>query len=96
MGKRFERYKANHDLGPTFVGTIDGVGGMIVPDEAMERLKDKDGVFNAVLFDGIPYPFVVYEGEHYPVVKTKQGWTIGGKNAEKQHAKNVAAARKAA
>jgi hypothetical protein len=89
MGKRFERYKQNHDLGPTFVGKADGKDGLIIPDAAMGRLKN-----GKVLVDGIPYPFVIYEGRKCPIVKTPQGWTIGGKVAEKQHAKNVAAARR--
>jgi hypothetical protein len=84
---RFERYEANHDLGPTFTGVADGVGGLIVPDEAMARIHDGTVVF----VDEIPYPFVLYKGKDYPVVKTKQGWTIGGKHAEEQHAKNLAA-----
>src|SRR5258708_207529 len=96
MGERFERYKQNHDLGPQFVGKTDGKGGLIIPDEAVERLGKKDGAFAGILVDGIPYPFVIYEGQKYPVVKTSQGWTIGGKVAEKQHAKNVAAAKRAA
>jgi hypothetical protein len=86
MGKKFERYKPNHDLGPQFVGTADGKGGLIIPNEAMERLR---GV--VIFVDKIPYPFVTYEGKDYPIVKTKQGWTIGGKVAEAQHAKNVTA-----
>jgi hypothetical protein len=84
MGKRFDKYKANHDLGSKFTGTVDGVGGLILPAKAMARLKN-----GKVLVDGIAYPFVVYEGRKYPVVKTPKGWTIGGKHAEKQHAKNV-------
>ncbi len=90
MGKRFERYKQNHDLGPQFVGVTDGKGGLIIPDAAMKRLNGKISV------DGIAYAFVVYEGQKYPIVKTSQGWTIGGKVAEKQHAKNVAEARQTA
>jgi hypothetical protein len=93
MGKRFEKYKANHDLGPAFVAKADGVGGLIIPEKAMKRLR-----IGSVLVDGIAYPFVVYEDQKYPIVKTPQGWTIGGKVAEKQHAKNVArrVARRAA
>jgi hypothetical protein len=60
---------------------------LILPDEAMARVHDGTVIF----VDGIPYPFIVYKGKDYPVVKTPQGWTIGGKHAEKQHAKNVAA-----
>ena len=79
-----------------FIGEADGVGGLIIPDEAVEQLKKKDGVFEGVLVDGIPYPFVVYKRKKYPIVPTPQGWTIGGEVAEKQHAKNVAEARQTA
>jgi hypothetical protein len=88
MRKRFEKYKGNDDRETQFTGTADGVGGLIVPNEAMARIQDGSVVF----VDGVPYPFVIYEGKDYPIVKTPQGWTIGGKHAEEQHAKNVARA----
>jgi len=72
------------------VSTADGVGGLILPDEAVKSLKGADGILPAIRVDGIPYPFVTYEDKKYPIVKTEQGWTIGGKVAEAQHAKNVA------
>src|SRR5260370_37385198 len=85
MGKRFERYNQNqfilwNDLGPGFVGTADGKGGLIIPDAAIKRLKN-----GQISVDGIAYPFIVYEGQKYPIVKTSQGWTIGGEVVEKQH-----------
>lgn len=91
MGTRFERYKQNHDLGPRFTARADGRGGLIIPYKAVKRLRN-----GSVLVDGIAYPFVVYEGQNYPIVKTSQGWTIGGKVAEAQHAKNVAKGYRAA
>lgn len=83
---RFERYKQNHDLGPQFIGRADGKGGLIIPEKAMSRLRNE-----RVAVDGIQYPFVVYEGQKYPIIKTQQGWTIGGEAAQAQHNKNVAA-----
>jgi hypothetical protein len=91
MGKRLERYKQNHDLGPQFVFITDGKGGLILPAEAMERLKN-----GKVTVDGIAYPYVVYQSQKYAIVETSQGWTLGGKVAEKQHARNVAAAKRTA
>ena len=72
-----------------FVGHLDGVGGLVIPDEAVTQLSGK-----TVHVDGIAYPFVVYKGRKYPVVQTSQGWTIGGKVAERQHAKNITLARR--
>jgi hypothetical protein len=39
------------------IGTVDGKGGLILPDEAVEALKDADGTTPAI------YPFVTYEGK---------------------------------
>lgn len=79
-------------MGKGFSGTFttDGKGGLILPNEAVESLRKADGAFDAVWVDGIPYPFVVYEGKKYPIVETEQVWTIGGAVAAAQHAKNVA------
>jgi hypothetical protein len=89
MATKFERYKQNHKLGQKYEGKADGKGGLIIPNEAMTTLRD-----GTVLFvDDIPYPFVIFEGKDYPIVKTSQGWTIGGAVAEAQHAKNVSAAK---
>ncbi len=85
MGKKFERYKQNHDLGPKFVGKADGVGGLIIPAAAVRRVAGR-----RMRIDGIVYPFVTFEGKRYPIIKTAQGWTIGGDVAVKQHKKNVA------
>jgi hypothetical protein len=40
--------------------------------------------------DGVKYPYVVFEDNHYAIVKTFKGWTIGGSLAEAQHKENVA------
>ena len=67
-----------------FVGKADGVGGLIVPAKAFKGLK-------RMSVDGVEYPYVKYGvgNKRYPIIKTAQGWTIGGKVAEKQLAKNV-------
>ena len=70
-------------------GTSDGKGGLILPDGAIEALKDENGTLDAIWVDGIPYPYIRYEGKKHPIVQTDQGWTIGGEVAVAQHKKNV-------
>jgi hypothetical protein len=51
----------NMGKGTQFVGHPDGVGGLVIPDEAVTQLSGK-----TVPVDGIAYPFVVYKGRRYP------------------------------
>lgn len=75
---------------PQFVGKADGMGGLVIPAKAVKYLN------NSMTIDGVNYPFVKYGHQQYPVIKTPQGWTIGGEVANAQHARNVIAAQQMA
>ena len=75
---------------PQFVGKTDGKGGLIIPAKSVKYLS------NSMTVDGVTYPFVKYGRKQYPVIKTPQGWTIGGEVANAQHARNAIAAQQMA
>jgi hypothetical protein len=72
----------------SFVAKPDGVGGLIIPDDAVAYLETT-GTKLTMTIDGVEYPAIRYGLKTYPVIKTPQGWTIGGEIATQQHAKNV-------
>ena len=71
----------------SFVAKPDGVGGLIIPDDAVAYLENTTK--STMMIDGVEYLAIRYGRKTYPVVKTPQGWTIGGEIANQQHQKNV-------